>query len=97
MSAAFSAEFPVEDIRRFEEAMDALAEKMSSLGFPQTLYAHTENPRQPDGSFNAVPEIAAILKRSPETIKYHFKNVYNKLGARNRGHAISQAAKLGLL
>ena len=44
-----------------------------------------------------VPEIAIILKRSPETVKYHVKNAYNKLGARNRSHAISQAAKLGLL
>jgi len=44
-----------------------------------------------------VPEIAAILKRSPETVKYHVKNAYNKLGAQNRGQAISQAAKLGLL
>ncbi|MDA1357795.1 MAG: autoinducer binding domain-containing protein [Proteobacteria bacterium] len=44
-----------------------------------------------------VPEIATILKRSPETVKYHIKNAYTKLGARNRGHAISQAAKLGLL
>ena len=44
-----------------------------------------------------VPGIAAILKRSPETVKYHVKNTYSKLGARNRGHAISQTAKLGLL
>ena len=44
-----------------------------------------------------VPEVAMILKRSPETIKYHIKNIYSKLGVCNRGHAISQAAKLGLL
>jgi DNA-binding CsgD family transcriptional regulator len=44
-----------------------------------------------------VPVVAMILKRSPETIKYHIKNIYSKLGVCNRGHAISQAAKLGLL
>jgi DNA-binding CsgD family transcriptional regulator len=243
VGAVNSGEFPADGIQRFGEAMDALAEQMCSLGFPQTLYTHIDTPRQPDGKFNplpltirnfpknwdrlwhrycrmdpyyhacfntsyvvdwqkvraesklcpvqqeachyledigmnqgitvpihhhgggftavsaicstseadwpvlfrqvselvfvtahrfqnkyyglytsehgeiqggllsaresevirwvaygkTVPEIATILKRSPETIKYHVKNAYNKLGARNRGHAISQAAKLGLL
>ncbi len=165
VSATHSSEITVGGIRNFDEAMDSLAEKMSSLGFPYTLYTHIETLRQPDGRFNplpltvrnfpknwerlwhrfrrmdsyyhacfdtryvvdwqkvraenklcavqqeaclyledigmnqgiTVPGIAAILKRSPETVKYHVKNTYSKLGARNRGHAISQTAKLGLL
>lgn len=44
-----------------------------------------------------VPEIAMILRRSPETVKFHAKNAYKKLDARNRGQAVSHAAKLGLL
>ncbi|MBT5780409.1 MAG: LuxR family transcriptional regulator [Rhodospirillaceae bacterium] len=243
VGAAIRNDIRADGIVHFDEAMDCLAEQMSSLGFPYTLYAHIETPRQPDGVFNplpltvrnfpnnwdrlwhrfcrmdpyyhacfdtsyvvdwqnvraeselcavqqeaclyledigmnqgitvpihhhgggfsavsaicstseadwplllrqaselvfvaahrfqdnyyslysaehgmgpcslltaresevikwvaygkTVPEIAAILKRSPETVKYHVKNTYSKLGARNRGHAISQAAKLGLL
>lgn len=243
VGGAYSSEFPSDGIRCFDEAMDSLSEKMSSLGFPLALYTHIDNPRRPDGNYNplpltvrnfpknwdrlwhrysrmdpyyhaavnssyvvdwqkvravdelcdvqheachylddvgisqgitvpihhhgggftavsaicatsetdwplmfrqvseqvfvtahrfhdkyyglyasengekqasplsaresevirwvahgkTVPEIATILERSPETIKFHVKNAYAKLGARNRGHAVSQAARLGLL
>ena len=44
-----------------------------------------------------VPEITTILERSPETIKFHVKNAYVKLGAHNCRHTVSQAARLDLL
>jgi len=55
VGAASDTEFPAEGIRRFDDAMDILAEHMRALGFPYTLYTHIEAPRRPDGSFNRLP------------------------------------------
>lgn len=40
---------------------------------------------------------AQTLGLSEETVKTHMKNVLNRLGARNRAHAIALALRLGLI
>jgi len=55
VGTADNTEFSDDGISRFEEAMDFLAEKMSSLGFPLSLYTHIDTPRRPDGTFNPLP------------------------------------------
>jgi LuxR family maltose regulon positive regulatory protein len=42
-------------------------------------------------------EIARALDVGPETIKWHLKNVFGKLNAGNRRHAVDRARMLGLL
>lgn len=43
------------------------------------------------------PEIAEVLYLSLNTIKWHIKNLYSKLGVSNRIEAVEQARKLDLL
>jgi LuxR family maltose regulon positive regulatory protein len=42
-------------------------------------------------------EIAARLNVSPETVKSHLKNIYQKLDAPSRIKAVEKARRLGLL
>jgi DNA-binding CsgD family transcriptional regulator len=42
-------------------------------------------------------EIAAQLQISPETVKSHLSNVFQKLGVRNRQQAALMVLQLGLL
>jgi len=35
-------------------------------------------------------EVASVLGRSPDTVKYHLKKIYRKLGAGNRVEAINK-------
>jgi DNA-binding NarL/FixJ family response regulator len=35
-------------------------------------------------------EVASVLEKSPDTVKYHLKKIYRKLGACNRVEAISK-------
>jgi DNA-binding CsgD family transcriptional regulator len=44
-----------------------------------------------------LPEIAAELEVSPETIKSHTRAIYRKLGVHNRDDAVSQGQQSGLL
>ena len=44
-----------------------------------------------------LPEIAAELDLSPETIKSHTRAIYRKLGVHNRGDAVSQGQQAGIL
>ena len=43
------------------------------------------------------PEIARELFIVLSTVKTHVQNIYRKLGARNRGQAVSKARELNLL
>jgi LuxR family maltose regulon positive regulatory protein len=43
------------------------------------------------------PEMARELVVSLNTVRTHVKNIYSKLGVRNRRAAIRRAAELGLL
>jgi LuxR family transcriptional regulator, quorum-sensing system regulator CciR len=42
-------------------------------------------------------EIAALLNRSPTTVRFHVENAMRKLGARNRVQAVAIACQLGLI
>jgi DNA-binding CsgD family transcriptional regulator len=42
-------------------------------------------------------EIAAILCCSPKTVAHHVEHILEKLGARNRAHAIYKSIELGIL
>ena len=42
-------------------------------------------------------DIAVKLRISPNTVKTHLKNIYQKLGARSRNEAIVNAARLHLI
>ena len=42
-------------------------------------------------------EIAQVLAISPETVRQHTVNIYRKLGAGNRRHAVVRATALGVL
>ena len=44
-----------------------------------------------------LPEIAAELELSPETIKTHTRVIYRKLGVHNRRDAVSQGQEAGIL
>lgn len=44
-----------------------------------------------------LPEIAAELELSPNTIKTHTRTMYRKLGVHNRRDAISQGQETGIL
>jgi two-component system nitrate/nitrite response regulator NarL len=43
------------------------------------------------------PEIAVELVLSPATINTHFRNIYLKLGVRNRAGAVAKAMRHGLV
>jgi DNA-binding CsgD family transcriptional regulator len=43
------------------------------------------------------PELAEALVVSPTTINTHFKNIYAKLGVRNRAAAVAKAMRLGVV
>ncbi|MGD2077239.1 MAG: LuxR C-terminal-related transcriptional regulator [Chloroflexota bacterium] len=42
-------------------------------------------------------EIAAELSISPNTARFHIKNIYSKLGVHNRADAVAEAQQLGLI
>ena len=42
-------------------------------------------------------EIARATDSGPETVKWHLKNLYAKLDAANRRHAVERARMMGLL
>ena len=42
-------------------------------------------------------EIARLLDVGAETVKWHLKHLYNKLGAANRRHAVDRARLLGII
>ena len=42
-------------------------------------------------------EIARATDSGAETVKWHLKNLYAKLGAASRKHAVERARALGLL
>ena len=42
-------------------------------------------------------EIAKALDTSDETVKWHLKNLFNKLGAGSRKHAVTRARTLGFI
>ena len=43
------------------------------------------------------PEISTALHVSIDTVKYHLKHIFEKLGANGRAHAASRAHSLGLI
>nr|MDP9126010.1 helix-turn-helix transcriptional regulator [Pseudomonadota bacterium] len=42
-------------------------------------------------------EIAKAIAMSDETVKWHLKNLFNKLGAGSRKHAVTRARTLGFI
>ena len=43
------------------------------------------------------PELAQSLVFSATTVNTHFKNIYDKLGVRNRAAAVAKAMRLGVI
>ena len=43
------------------------------------------------------PQIAASLSMKPNTVRYHIKENYRKLGARGKAEAIAAAQGLGVI
>jgi LuxR family maltose regulon positive regulatory protein len=43
------------------------------------------------------PELAHALVLSVTTVNTHFKNIYVKLGVRNRAAAVAKAMRLGVI
>jgi LuxR family maltose regulon positive regulatory protein len=41
-------------------------------------------------------EIADRLSIAPQTVNYHLKHIYDKLGVRSRRHAVRRAAEKGI-
>jgi DNA-binding NarL/FixJ family response regulator len=37
------------------------------------------------------------IRRSPETVKHHFKGIYSKLNANNKTHAVAIGFRQGLI
>ena len=52
-------------------------------------------PLQEEGL--SASEIAAMLKLSEATVKYHNKEIYRKLGVKNKTAAIAEAKKRKLI
>ena len=111
VSATHSSEITVGGIRNFDEAMDSLAEKMSSLGFPYTLYTHIETLRQPDGRFNPLPLTVRNFPKNWERLWHRFRRMdsyyhacfdtryvvdWQKVRAENKLCAVQQEACLYL-
>jgi PAS domain S-box-containing protein len=46
---------------------------------------------------NSAPEIGELLFVSAGTVKTHLKNIYGKLGARDRGSAVAEGLRRGLI
>lgn len=42
-------------------------------------------------------EIARKLDLAPNTVKFHLKNIFRKLGVRNRAHAVSESRNKGII
>ena len=84
----------------------------SDDGAPPVSAAGEERPRRPPGA-TLTPkersillllarnysnkEIAKALDTSDETVKWHLKNLFNKLGAGSRKHAVTRARTLGFI
>ena len=45
----------------------------------------------------SIEEIGIILSISQDTVKFHMKNIYGKLNASNRYHAVSNALRTGVI
>jgi DNA-binding CsgD family transcriptional regulator len=45
----------------------------------------------------SIPQLAAELALSPDTVRTHLKNIYAKLGVHNRTGAVTRAMRLGLI
>lgn len=110
LGAGFSG-YVIKDaaVKELLEAIDAvmsgqsyLSQAVAELGLRQPRAHAALTPREVEclrAAAEGLPNkaIAAQLNVSLRTIKYHFENVFRKLGARNRSEAISVGRKLGLL
>ncbi len=77
-------------------------EQDSSFVFRPSVLPEPLNEREWDilrliAAGNSNPEIARHLYLALDTVKWHVKNLYGKLGVHNRVEAVSRAQELGLL
>ncbi|MEJ2407734.1 MAG: LuxR C-terminal-related transcriptional regulator, partial [Candidatus Thiodiazotropha sp.] len=45
----------------------------------------------------SAPEMAMLVGITERTVRFHLKNIYQKLNVSNRAHAIAEAVKIGIL
>lgn len=64
---------------------------------PGTLTPREIEVLQHAAEGKGVAEIAGDLVLSPATVRTHFKNIYDRLGVRDRAAAVAEAMRLGLV
>lgn len=76
---------------------DASGSAQQDAGLPEPLSEHELEVLVLIAAGKSNPEIARQLFIVLSTVKTHVKNIYRKLGARNRAQAVSRARELNLL
>jgi DNA-binding CsgD family transcriptional regulator len=80
-----------------DEELGELEASPSVIPSPGPLSAREREVLMLIAQGKSLPEIADLLTISPATVRTHAGNVYRKLGARNRPHAVALALELGFI
>ena len=78
-----------------EDELDAIEDDCPNASDPLTPREIEVLALAADGL--AGPDLAHELALSPATVNAHFKNIYRKLGVRNRAGAVAKAMRLGVI
>jgi DNA-binding NarL/FixJ family response regulator len=95
-----SANHPDPYLTQLIDHADQLVPQTAANGPDNMLEPLTAREREVLGflpSHLSVPDIAARIYVSPNTVKSHLKSIYRKMGAASRGDAVTIAVSRGLL